>query len=54
MRFTIELTLWVDPEHPEVNLSGSNPAQDILELFEQYVYEDDYVRLEDINVKEDK
>ena len=54
MRFTVELTIWVDEDHPEVNLTAGNPAQDVLDLFEQYVYDDDYVRLEDINVKEDR
>ena len=52
MRFNIELTIWVDPDHPE--LTRSPTPQDVLELFEQYLYDDDYVRLEDISVKEDR
>lgn len=52
MRFTVELTLWVDEDHPE--LSQDPSPQDVLELFEQYLYDDDYVRLEDISVKEDR
>jgi hypothetical protein len=54
MRFTVELTIWVDPEHPEVNLSGDNYPQEVMEQLEALLYEDDYIRLEDITVKEDK
>ena len=54
MKFTVELTIWVDPDHPEVNTA--NPARavvDVLDLVSEYLYEDDYIRIEDISVKED-
>lgn len=53
MRFTVELTIWVDPDHPEVNTAGSHAADDVLDIISEYLYEDDYIRLEDISVKED-
>jgi hypothetical protein len=47
------MTVWVDEDHPEINLTGKNTALDLMEQLEALLYEDDYIRIEDITVKED-
>ncbi len=54
MRFTIEMTVWVDEDHPEINPMDDRVATQVMEQLESLLYEDDYIRIEEISVKEDR
>lgn len=47
------MILWVDPEHPEINLGSNYAVEDLLEQLSSLLYEDDYIRIEELSVKED-
>lgn len=47
------MTLWVDQDHPEIDVTSEKIATQVMEQLESLLYEDDYIRIEDISVKED-
>lgn len=53
MKFKVEMTVYIDDGHPYID-STADEAYALRSLLEDLLYDDDYVELEDIVVKEDK
>lgn len=53
MRINVELLLEVDPEHPYIDSTRDYTAG-IMQLIEDLLYDDDYVLVEQIIVKDEK
>lgn len=53
MRINIELILEVDEEHPYID-STRDYAAGVMQLIEDLLYDDDYILLDQIIVKDEK
>jgi hypothetical protein len=49
--FTIEIEIEFDEEHPMIGSEG-NIANTVADLFEDFIYEDGYMNMVSIHVKE--
>lgn len=52
MTHTIEIVLDIDDDHPYIDATGSR-TNAIKTLLEDMFYDDDYIIVEEINIKED-
>lgn len=53
MKCKVELTVDIDPDHPYIDSLGDE-LYALRHLLEDLLYDDDYLELEDISVKEEK
>lgn len=53
MNFTVEIELFIDPDHPYVD-SLADYKSAVIDIIEDMFYDDDYITVEDISVKEAK
>ena len=53
MKFQVEMIVTIDKDHPYIDSLGDQ-RNALISLIEDMLYDDDYIELEDIVVKEDK
>ena len=53
MKFQVEMTITIDKDHPYIDSLGDQKNA-VLTLIEDMLYDDDYIELDEIVVKEDK